>query len=83
MTCMHTRLAYRDEYGCDISDMSTDVEKQVGPFLTSTFCITLSVYASLCGIMFLTIIAICVFLLRLYRLPPDADEFSGCCDIVN
>ena len=78
---MHTRLAYRTKYGCDISDTSTDVEKQVGPVLDQHFCVTLPVHASVCGIIFLTMIPICVYLLRLsHRFPPDAEEFSGYCE---
>ena len=46
MTFMHTRLAYRAKYGCDLSDTSTDVEKQVGPVLDQHFCVTLPVHAS-------------------------------------
>ena len=52
MTFMHTRLAYRAKYGCDMSDESTDVEKQVGPVLDQHFCVTLPVHASVCGIIF-------------------------------
>ncbi len=46
MTFMHTRLVYRAKYGCDLSDTSTDVEKQVGPVLDQHFCVTLPVHAS-------------------------------------
>jgi hypothetical protein len=46
MTFMHTRLAYRAKYGCDLSDTSTDMEKQVGPVLDQHFCVTLPVHAS-------------------------------------
>ena len=52
MTFMHTRLAYRAKYGCDMSDMSdmpnmsTDVEMQVRPVLDQHFCVTLPVHAS-------------------------------------
>ena len=52
MTFMHTRLAYRAKYGCDMSDESTDLEKQVGPVLDQHFCVTLPVHASDCGIIF-------------------------------
>jgi hypothetical protein len=86
MTFMHTCLAHRAKYGCDMSDMidktnmSTDVEMQVRPVLDQHFCVTLPVHASVCGIIFLTMITICVYLLRLsHRLPPDAEEFSGYC----
>ena len=80
MTFMHARLAYRAKYGCDLSDTSTDVEKQVGPVLDQHFCVTLPVHAMVCGIIFLTMITIFVYVLRLsHQLPPDAEEFSGCC----
>ena len=39
MTFMHT---YRDKYGCDISDTSTDVETQVGSVLDQHFCVALA-----------------------------------------
>ena len=39
---MHTRLAYRAKYGCDMSDMRTDVEMQVGPVLDQRFCVTVT-----------------------------------------
>jgi hypothetical protein len=35
-----------------MSDISTDVEMQVGSVLDQHFCVTLPVHASVCGIIF-------------------------------
>jgi hypothetical protein len=60
MTFMHTHLAYRAKYGCDMSDMITDVEMQLGPVLDQHFWVTLPVHSS---VIFLTMITMCVYLL--------------------
>jgi hypothetical protein len=81
MTFMHTRLAYRAKYGCDMSDMSTDVDMQVGPDLDQRFCVTvtLPVHTSVWDHIFDDDYHVCLPACRL-GLPPDAEEFSGCCE---
>jgi predicted phosphoadenosine phosphosulfate sulfurtransferase len=76
-TFMHTHLAYRAKYGCDMSDMITDVEMQLGPVLDQHFWVTLPVHSSVWDHIFDDDYHVCLPACRI-GLPPDAEEFSDC-----